>query len=186
MSTYSEYKGRFYYLLHPRLTIILATLCPGGRINLMPASWNTPVSEDPPTVGVAVDKESYTRECLEYSSEATINIPSSEQANLVYSLGTISGREVDKVKVYNVGFVDSKMVKVPGIDGSLAIMEGKVIDKLEIGDVVFYVFHVVRAIYRDGVADEYGYNFGATNVLLHGSGKVFYKVDPRKIWARKI
>jgi flavin reductase (DIM6/NTAB) family NADH-FMN oxidoreductase RutF len=186
MSTYSEYKGRFYYLLHPRLTIILATLCPNGRINLMPASWNTPVSEDPPTVGVAVDKESYTRECLEYSGEATINVPSSEQANLVYSLGTISGREVDKVKVYNVGFVDSKMVKVPGIDGSLAIMEGKVIDKLEIGDVVFYVFHVVRAIYRDSVADEYGYNFAAANVLLHGSGKVFYKVDPKKIWARKI
>ncbi|MCI4446900.1 MAG: flavin reductase, partial [Pyrobaculum sp.] len=56
------YEGKFYRLLHPRPTVVIASKCPNGRINLMPASWNTPVSEEPPTVAVAVEKEAYTHQ----------------------------------------------------------------------------------------------------------------------------
>jgi len=184
-SYYEDYGGKFYRLLHPRLTVIVASACPNGRVNLMPASWNTPISEDPPTIGVAVDGGSFTHECLEFSGEATINVPSSDMLNVVYSLGSVSGRDVDKVTAFGVRLVESARIKTPGIDGSLAIYEGRVVNKLEVGEVTFYVFEVLKTRVRRGVADEFGYDFSRVNVLLHGAGRVFHTVNPRKLWARK-
>jgi len=179
-----DYRGRFYRLLHPRFTIVLATLCPNGRVNLMPASWNTPISEEPPTIGVVVYKEVYTYECLKYHPEATINVPSSAELDLTYRLGSVSGRDVDKVKVFNVNLIPSHSIRVPGMGNSLAIYETSVVKSIDIGEVAFYVFEVLRIRARKDVADEWGLNLDKTNVLLHGAGRVFYTVNPRKYVAR--
>ncbi|MFN3805358.1 MAG: flavin reductase family protein, partial [Pyrobaculum sp.] len=104
---------KFYRLLHPRPTVVIIAKCPDGRINLMPASWNTPVSEEPPTIAVAIDKSTYTHRCLQWHKAATINIFSIDAADLIYKLGTASGREVDKAAAFGVGLQPSEKVDVP-------------------------------------------------------------------------
>lgn len=167
---------RFYYTLHPRPTILIVTKCPNGRYNVMPASWNMPVSEDPPTIAVAIDKEAYTHKCLEYHSEATFNIPSIDMVDVVYALGRVSGAEVDKIKEYGVRLSDSEYVAVPRIADSLASLEVEVLERLDVGEVTLFVFKVLGTYVDTGYYTRWGWNFRRTNIPLHGAGRAFYTV----------
>ena len=179
------YQGKFYRLLHPRPTVVIVTRCPNGSLNLMPASWNTPISEDPPTVAVAVDRGSYTHECLQHHRYATLNVPPIDAADLVYRLGGVSGREVDKVAQFGVRLAPSQKVDVPRMADALAAYEVEVYEEVEVGEVTLYIFRVLDTWVASGVADQWGFDFKKVNILLHGAGRAFYKVDPRPVFAKK-
>ncbi|MEM0026051.1 MAG: flavin reductase family protein [Zestosphaera sp.] len=165
--------------------MVLGTLCRDNRVNFMPASWNTPISEEPPTVGVVVDRETFTNECLESLGEATINVPSDTQLQLVYNIGSVSGRNVDKVTKFSLELVPSTRIRPPGLKGSIAILESRVHEKVPVGEVNFYIFEILLVKVLEGLADEWSIDFNKTNVLLHGAGRVFHKVTPTKIFAKK-
>lgn len=175
---------RFYYTLHPRPTVLLVSKCPNGRVNIMPASWNMPVSEDPPTVTVAVDRETYTHKCLEYHGEATINIPPISEVDIIYALGRVSGERVDKASKYSVPLEDSRHVNVPRIANSLASLEVEVLDRLEVGEVTLFVFRVLETYVNPEYYTRWGWDFKKTNIPLHGAGSAFFKVG-RMVKARK-
>jgi len=176
---------RFYYLLHPQPTVVVITKCEGGRVNAMPVSWVTPISEEPPTLGVAIDRESYTHECLEKHREATINIPGPQHVDLVYALGSVSGREVDKVERFNLVLIEGSKVSAPLWRDAMAALEVTVYRELDVGECRFYVLKVESAWIREGLFTKYGWNTAKTSPLLHGIGRTFYLVG-RQIYARKI
>jgi flavin reductase (DIM6/NTAB) family NADH-FMN oxidoreductase RutF len=179
------YEGKFYRLLHPRPTVVITSKCPNGRINLMPASWNTPVSEEPPTVAVAVEKEAYTHQCLQHHKYATLNILPIDAVDLIYKLGTTSGRHVDKVSQFGVKLVPSQKVDVPRLADAIAVYEAEVYKDVEVGEVMLYIFHVLETWVAPGVADQWGFDFKKVNLPLHSAGRAFYKVDPRPVYAKK-
>ncbi len=183
---FEEFTGRFYYLLHPRPVVVVGTLCPNGRANFAPVSWSTPVSEEPPAVAIAVDAGAYTRECLDFCGEASLNVLSLDDAQLVYDLGSASGRDVDKVSRFKLELVESESIRPPGLSRSLAILESGAAGRYPVGESVLYVLEVRRARVRRGTADRFGYLLSeGVNVLLHGSGRYFYGVGPRRVAAKR-
>ncbi|MEM4750354.1 MAG: flavin reductase family protein, partial [Sulfolobales archaeon] len=76
-------------------------------------------------------------------------------------------------------------IKPPGLEGSLAIYECKVRERIDVGEVRLYVFEVLLVRALENAVTEYGPDLEKKNLLLHGVGRVFYKVDPRRIMARK-
>ncbi|ADY00328.1 flavin reductase domain protein, FMN-binding protein [Vulcanisaeta moutnovskia 768-28] len=183
--SFIEYNGVFYRLLHPRPTILLITLCPGDRVNIMPASWNLPISEEPPTIGVAVYRETFTYQCLNYHPEATINVPSIKHVDLIYQLGSVSGRDVDKIREFKVQLIPSDIVKAPTWRDAIAAYEVRVMNRLDVGESTLFVFEVLKVKVKTGIADEWSIDFSKTNIPLHGAGRVFHRVDPRKVFAKK-
>ncbi|WP_148682586.1 flavin reductase family protein [Pyrobaculum ferrireducens] len=179
------YEGKFYRLLHPRPTVIIASRCPNGRVNLMPASWNTPVSEEPPTIAVAVEREAYTHQCLQHHRYATLNVLPIDAADLIYKLGTVSGRDVDKASQFGVKLEPSTKVDVPRVAGALAVYEVEVYKEVEVGEVTLYIFHVLETWAAPGAADQWGFDFKKVNIPLHGAGRAFYRVDPKPVFAKK-
>lgn len=167
---------KFYYTLHPRPTVVLVTVCPNGRVNAMPASWNTPVSEEPPTVAVAVERESYTFECLEHHGEATINVPPSDLLDIVYALGSVSGRSVDKAREYKLRLEPSLRVKPPKWADAIASLEARILESVDVGEVRLYVFEVLEVHVKGDLYTRWGWDFRRTNILLHGAGRSFYLV----------
>ncbi|MET1101174.1 MAG: flavin reductase family protein [Pyrodictiaceae archaeon] len=178
-------REKFYYVLHPAPTIVLITKCPNNKYNAMPASWNMPVSEEPPTIAVSIYRETYTFKCLEHHPEATINIPHSGQADIVYALGTTSGENVDKISMFSLKLEDSETIGVPRWADAIASIEARVLNKMDVGETRIYVFEVLRTLVREDLYTKWGWDFSKTSILLHGAGRVFYTVG-RKIFAGKL
>ena len=178
--TYDNYRGKFYRLLHPRPTVILVTRC-GDRLNAAPFSWNTPVSEDPPTIAVAIERTTFTRECLRSNPEATVNVVPPEMAGVAYELGSSSGRADDKVSRLGLELVPSTKVSVPGLAGAAAIYEVREVASMEVGEVDLVVMRVLAVRARSGSAGEDGFLLDRANLALHGAGRKFFRVHPEPL-----
>lgn len=178
---HADHGGVFYRLLHPRPTVIITSECPDGKVDLMPASWNAPVSEEPPTIVVAVDESSYTLQCLEHSGEAAINIAPLEMADLAYKLGSTGGRSLDKAKAFNFALMKGDIIRTPGVAGSIAVYECRIEQKVDVGEVRLYIFRVLKVKALKDAVDEWEAKLERANPLLHGAGRSFYGVNPQRV-----
>lgn len=111
---------------------VLVSAAHGGRRNLMAAAWSMPVEFTPPRIAVVIDKSTYTRELIEASGTLALCIPCRAQADLTFTVGSVSGRELssagaDKWAQYGVRWFDGPALGLPLVDGCIAWMECRVL-----------------------------------------------------------
>jgi flavin reductase (DIM6/NTAB) family NADH-FMN oxidoreductase RutF len=112
---------------------VLVSVAHGGVRNLMAAAWSMPVEFDPPRIAVVIDKSTYTRELVVAGGMLAINLPCRAQADLVFTVGSVSGRD-DKVRAtgdkfshYGIEAFEGPVLGQPLVAGCVAWMEGRVI-----------------------------------------------------------
>jgi len=88
-----------YHVLHPRPVYLIVSRNKSSSLNVMAASWVSPVSDEPFLITVSIWRGSLTHQYISETREFTINIPSEKHVDIVYKAGTTSGREVDKFKL---------------------------------------------------------------------------------------
>jgi flavin reductase (DIM6/NTAB) family NADH-FMN oxidoreductase RutF len=160
---------KFYRTLHPRPVVIIGSgNVERGEVNFMACSWITPIAEDVPTLGFACDKEHLTHELIQKYKEFSVNI--TEDIELIWKVGTSSGKEINKAEAFNIKFRQGKVLAVPVLENTLAVLECKVIKEVEVGEVVFYIGEVKNWEAMD--FDEYGYK-EFWKLPLHKGGKAF-------------
>jgi len=178
-----EISDKYYLLLHPRPAYVIGSGRYGERINLMAASWVTPVAEEPPRVAVAIGVESYTHELIKQYREFTINILSLEKLDVLYKMGSVSGRNVDKSSLVKVR--KGEKVEAPVIEDSLGYLECRVVDEHSSEDVTLFIGDVLIAKANSNYfSKRSGWDFKKINIPLHNWGRGFYSVG-RFILARK-
>ncbi len=166
---------KFYLLLHPRPAYIIGSGRWGERVNFMAASWVTPVAEEPPLVGVAVDVESYTHELISAYGEFTVNVLPLDRVEYIYYAGSRSGREADKAGA--LGAVRGEAVGAPVVRGAIGVLECRVAGSYEAEDVTFFVGRVLAARADEELFDERrGWRLGKVDLPLHNWGRGFYGV----------
>lgn len=175
----------FYSLLHPRPVVLVTTLCPNERVNVAPIAWVTPVAEDVPAVALAVDRDTYTHQCIEYCREAVLNVPPPEMAELVMELGSVSGRNVDKVSRFGLRTIASTRVRPPRLSNCIGWLECRVMDSRDVGEVRLYIMEVLEYESRDDVSTVWGWDLNKVSPLLHVGGSLFATIGRRIFVKRK-
>jgi flavin reductase (DIM6/NTAB) family NADH-FMN oxidoreductase RutF len=122
---------------------LVTSLDKNGRPNAMGVAWATRTSFEPFLMLISIDHRRYSHEGIQMHKEFVLNYPNEEQADAAWVCGTKSGRDGDKLKLAGLKLVDSKVVKVPTIDGVTVAFECKVMDEFETGDHTVFVGEVV-------------------------------------------
>jgi len=167
-----EIKRNLYRLLHPKLTFLLTSVDRKGRENVMTLAWATPLSEEPPLLGIAVGKESLTAQNIKETKEFVLNIPDEKLLSAVWVCGTKSGREVDKFVKANLTKTKARFVRPPYIKECLAQIECRVKKVIDCGECFFFVGEIQHSV-AEGMAFQNFWRREA-KVLLHLGGKRFW------------
>lgn len=163
----------FYKILHPRPVYLIISSC-NGKINISSIAWVSPVNDDPPTICMAVDSESYTSELINECGEFTVNVINEEKISIVWAAGTLSGKKVDKIKKLSIKLSKSEKLKTPFMEDSLGYLECKVIKKVEVNGVNLFIAKVLNAKVQENLYNvKYGWNISKARVLMHIGGRGF-------------
>lgn len=111
-----------YRLLNHGPTVLVGA-AHGNRRNVMAAAWVMPLDFDPPKVAVVIDKSTFTRGLVEGSAAFALSLPCRAQADLVFTVGSCSGREEDKFERLPIAADAGPHTGAPLIEGCVAWLE---------------------------------------------------------------
>jgi len=135
--------------------VVLLTSHHRDRDNVMPAAWVTPLSKDPPLLGVAIHRQAFTHELIWRSEQFAINVPGRPLMEAVAKLGTISGRDVeDKLTWASLTSEEPSQIDAPLVRECLAWIECHVVNAVEVGDHTLFVGQAVAAKAEQEAFDE--------------------------------
>lgn len=142
-----EEKPRHFNHFYPAIAAVIGVEAE-GRVNFMPAVWNVGLSFDPPLFGVSVSPKRFTHGLLETASAFSVTFHPYEQAEHVQRLGSVSGREVDKVAAFGLEVVRGRALDVPLLGGFYAAYELEKTAAWPAGDHTLFVGRL-RGVWED-------------------------------------
>ncbi len=148
---------------------VLVTSAFGGRRNVMAAAWSMPVEFTPPRIAVVIDKATFTRELAMASGAFGVCIPGAALVDVVYAVGSESGRAVDKFAKHGIEAVPGSVLGVPLIEsGCSAWLECRLIREPHAEDTYDTCFaEVVAAAADERIFASGHWSVRDDNLALH-------------------
>lgn len=113
------------------------------QTDVMPAIWTSPLSRNPPLVGVAVHPSRHTHDMIRFSEEFALNFPARDLLNHTHYFGAVSGRDLNKLELAKLPTFKASKVSAPLIEGCVAWIECGLEDALRVGDHTLFVGRVL-------------------------------------------
>jgi flavin reductase (DIM6/NTAB) family NADH-FMN oxidoreductase RutF len=137
-------------LLNPR-PVVLVTCCDAaGKVNVLTVAWQTPLSHNPPLLGISLNQRHYSHALIAESGEFALNVVGEGFCEAVEMCGICSGRDTDKVAEAGLGLIPAQRIRPPLIAGALAHLECIVKEQVQAGDHTFFVGEIVSAAAQAG------------------------------------
>jgi len=157
--------SKVHRLFYPQVPVVV-TVEFDGRIAGMPAIWCTPLSFNPPLVGVAVAPEHQTFKMLVDAKTFVINWLEFKYAKEVAQLGEISARgHPNKLAYVGLGTMKGSNTSQPLIEQASANVECRLTQKCDFGTHKLVIGEVLSASAADSF-DEY-WDFARYNPILY-------------------
>ncbi len=116
----------------------------GEKINGQTANAVIQVTSEPPTIAIGINKQNLTHEYIKESKTFAVSILSQDTPlSFIGQFGFKSGRDIDKFS--NVNHKAGKAQTPVVLDHTLAYLEAKVIQELDVGTHTIFVGEVVEA-----------------------------------------
>jgi flavin reductase (DIM6/NTAB) family NADH-FMN oxidoreductase RutF len=164
--------------------VLLVTTSWRGVSNVMPAAYVTPLSFAPPLVGLAVHPSRHTHDMIKHSGEFALNVPARELLHHCQYLGSVSGREVDKLELTKLPTFRARNVDAPLLEGCIGYIECGVEDAFTVGDHTLFVGKVVAAQVEEEAFDETWLLTDPDLKPLHYLGLNYFAVLGERLAAR--
>ena len=155
-----------------------------GNHNVMPAVFVTPLSIDPPLIGVAVHPARHTHDMIKFSEEFALNMPTRELLHHVQYLGSVTGAELDKLELTRLPTLRARKVDAPLLEGCVGWIECGVHDAYSIGDHMLFVGKVVAASAEKDAFGDAWLLAHADEKPLHYLGVNYYATLGNRLEAR--
>ena len=129
----------------------------GDKFNGQIANTVIQVTSEPPTIAVCINKQNLTHEFISASKVFTASVLSKDTPlSFIGRFGFKSGREVDKFKDVNYKLGETKAPIV--LDHSLAYLEAKVVNQVDVGTHTIFVGELIGAdVLKEGELMTYAY-----------------------------
>ncbi|MFA5056099.1 MAG: flavin reductase family protein [Dehalococcoidia bacterium] len=144
--------GNFYHHYPSHAAVITAQF--EGKKGIMAAAWHSPISHTPPLFGVSLAPKRYTYKLIEKAKEFAINFLSFDKAELLVSVGSVSGAEVDKYKRFDIKTEEPIKTTAPIISDAYAAYECRLIDSRKYGDHIWLVGEIVATHFDKALFNE--------------------------------
>lgn len=166
-------KEDFYKLIAPRPTVCVSTLSPSGNFNLAPYSFVTPLSMNPPLIGVAVGKGKDTiqnaRELGDFVLSPLTRVWKDKGVQSEVSLP----RDESEFEKVNLTPVDSEEVQAPSIKEAPINKECRYFDDFELADHFILVGEVISISAKEDALKNGRINLEKLGAVGHISGEEF-------------
>jgi len=128
-----------------------------GKLNAQIANTVVQVTSEPPTISVCINKQNLTHEFITESKVFVASVLSQDTPlSFIGNFGFKSGRAIDKFKDVNYKLGEAKAPIV--LDHSLAYLEARVINQLDVGTHTIFIGELVGAdVLREGEPMTYAY-----------------------------
>ena len=128
-----------------------------GKLNAQIANTVVQVTSEPPTIAVCINKQNLTHEFIAESKVFVASILSQDTPlSFIGHFGFKLGREVDKLKDINYRLGETKAPII--LDHSLAYLEAKVINQVDVGSHTMFIGEIVGAdVLGEGEPMTYAY-----------------------------
>jgi flavin reductase (DIM6/NTAB) family NADH-FMN oxidoreductase RutF len=123
--------------------VCLLTVAGKGRTDIVPVAWLTPLSLQPPLVGVAISPRRFSHDLIKKSGEFVLNVAQAEMIGKVDTCGRVSGEDTDKWQLTNFTPFEPKRVSTPLIAECSAALECALENVIPVGDHTLFIGQVL-------------------------------------------
>ena len=113
-----------------------------GPANIITLGWFMRTSIKPPMFAISVGLTRYSHEILSENRNFVLAIPSVNMAEQTMQCGLRSGRDVNKIKEFNIKTNRGKLTSIPILTEAVANCECKTITQVRSGDHTIFVGEV--------------------------------------------
>ena len=143
------------------------------KINGLTIAWHTALSAMPPLYAISVSPKRYSYNLIKEAKEFTINFVPFEKSFLFGIFGKISGKEMDKIKTFDIEIEESKKIKTPILKDAFISYECILKNEIETGDHFLFIGEIVGSHEKEEFFEE-----GIPNLKVYEPcfylGKDFY------------
>jgi len=123
-----------------------------GKVNFMALDWLTRVNYQPAMLGICVNKANASNAAIRETNEFSVNIPSVDMVGVTDYCGIVSGRKVDKSKLFDVFYGDLKSAPLI-IDCPLNI-ECRLVQSVDLPSNTFFIGEIVNIYSEEKYIDN--------------------------------
>jgi len=148
-----------------------------GKPNFCPVAWTTLIDNEPPMIGLVMDKKRHTRAGISANGVFSVNLPSTSQAAETDYCGLVSGEGADKSGVFKVTY--GSLAKAPLIEEAPVSIECKLLRTVEFETTDMIIGEIVDVhVSKAAVNSEGDIDASALDLMTYVCTVGYYPLGP--------